>query len=513
MSRVGFVTFYPFRPHVEHSYFLSEQFKKYGNEVFFLNCPGFMGSCYTHLLKDNKNSSLECIKCRIGSHLSYTNKNSTFISNIEKKYDDIDDNFFQEIVTSSAYKISRIEDPADKNSKLIKNKIEELVPMARNAFYSTLAWIKDNKLDYVVLFNGRMDLNRAAMEACYKAGVKFLTHERTTFGNGLRVIPNNNVLSLKSRRELSIKYKDSPLTKQQSKKALSILINRFAGKTKEYRHYNLDSVNVSWPILKSKYKVLILPSSLNERMGHPEHEPLDDPRVTFERVIENLGVSYDNCVLRAHPNWSEKIGSHDGSKINSFYKKWAKDKNIHFIESTNKANTRDLIKEADFIIVNGSSAAFEANYLRTPSICVTNCFYDSAEISIMMRNKEEVKSYTISDILNYDTLSSFRKTLRFLYTTAYRFPFFVDKILCETTTSFNYRNLSEDDVSLLIHVMDTSETISNDTNFSESINEEDEIIQSQDITFSERKDGFSVRRRGIYRIIDLIRPHLKRGDL
>ena len=88
-----------------------------------------------------------------------------------------------------------------------------------DAYNSTLEFIRKNSLDSLIVFNGRIDMTRAAIEAAKIAGINFVTHERPYMGHGIQLNVNENCLGLRSRIMLNQKFDLLPLNKKQARLA------------------------------------------------------------------------------------------------------------------------------------------------------------------------------------------------------------------------------------------------------------------------------------------------------
>ena len=79
--KFGIVTFYSYRPHVEHMAFLGKQLTKAGHEVIYLECSGSFGVCNKNI---SVNSSLKrqfnCFVCKNLGLRSYSHGEVTRLS-------------------------------------------------------------------------------------------------------------------------------------------------------------------------------------------------------------------------------------------------------------------------------------------------------------------------------------------------------------------------------------------------------------------------------------------------
>ena len=522
--KIGFSTIFSYRPHVEQVFYLSQQLKKEGHEVFFLNCKGSLPTCYTQEIRPQNSKMKECIKCQIGSLYSYTKENTTFID--AKLQADLPDDVLYKLTKSSSFTLTRIEDPKDVLSDEVTSLQRKFHPTINIVYENAKKWIKENKLEFVFFFNGRMDATNALKQACADSGIKFTSVERPIFAHGLQFNFNENCLSLRAINELHSKYIDKPLTEHQAKLAASMVTSRFRREANlEWRSFNKDSINEKWPTKGSGQKILIMPSSRNEVWS--EHDWRNDwveyPKI-FDKVIEKIskeyGGDYSNCILRAHPIWSQKLGGQDGSKIVTYYEKWCKDKGVLFIGPESRTSSSNLMQQADFLILNGSSSAYESCILGVPTISTARSGYKNANISQVILCEEDLEKFNPKELKNQDKKEQMRSTLRFIYSYFVRYAIFNSDIRATEVHNFSYaKNI---DVKRLEKMMETGTLIPDDETYAENQKDEDSIIEliskkdwkGLEYSPSIKTNHLSkLRRRGLYIFVDSIRGYFKRGDL
>jgi hypothetical protein len=429
--KIGFVCFFPFRPHVENILYLSELLKKGGHETFFLDCRSGLPSCYNLEIKKSKNK-IECLKCYLGGINGYchTSQVTKLANTSSSNSRSLHGSVANSLVLSSLASIFRTEtrdELENANKSAIADKLIESVIITHDI---TANWIIENGIEALVCFNGRMDITNAAIQACKTLNLPFITYESTWFGNGLSLMPNDNCLSLNEWDKMSSNYRKTPLTLKQASYAASIISKRILKQSNlEWRQYNINSKkDFKWTSNNDKCKVLILPSSRSEFVGSTgfESEWSVDFTKGFETIINYLNIPFDNCILRAHPVWGERLNGELGNNAESYYSHWCLDKTIHFIESNSSIDTFSLINQADIILINGSSAALEAGILGKKIICISPMLYQKAGFVCHINNSSEVSK--ISDWFQINSIDIVRNTLRFIYTASKRLPQFVDTI-------------------------------------------------------------------------------------
>ncbi|AJC49576.1 capsule biosynthesis protein [Allofrancisella guangzhouensis] len=513
--KIGFTNIYSFRPHVEHLYYLSKLCKDAGHEVYFLTCDSSVDTCYPRELK--KTSKIkECSKCIIGGIRSYANQN---ITSIKTRESDLSIEVLDELTLSSSCTLTRTESEIEKDDDEVTKFRKKLYHPVGSVFESAKKWISDNNLDAVVCFNGRMELTRAVTYACEKMGVPFITHERTWFGDGLRLVPNNNCISIKQMGKIVLEYSDKFLSREQVYSAAKLIAQRFLQSNYlEWRVYNKDAHSVAWPTQTNDKKILVIPSSKNESAGNEEYETSwVDNTLALDDFIDTFNISSDQIVIRCHPNWSENIGTVTGERSLNLYKKWAEERNIYIISSEDKSSTYDLILQSDIVILNGGSSAVEAGACGKQVINLGPCAYEYSGFVTVYHSKEDMRSKGLVELSEEIVI---RKTLRYVYTRLNRFPQFTDYVKAIETTKYKYYYGAKIDV--LVSMFSTGKIQSNDTSYSDSSEFEDKVIGllkeknwERIASFNQQQSNlkpYNVRRRFVFRWVDYIRSKLPRGD-
>ena len=516
--KVGLVNIFSFRPHVEHLNYLHKLLKDGGHETFFLTCDSSVSNCYTRAIKETARLK-ECSKCMLGGIRSYPVENITSISD-EIDVPELSSKELDEITLSSSCTLNRIESDLEWNDAELVSVRNSFHKPVNTVYRSAMKWISDNQLDAVICFNGRMDITRAVIYACEQSGIPYITHERTWFGDGLTLIPNANCLSLKALREMVDEFDDRPLTEAQARLACRLIALRFLQQnTLEWRIYNENAKSIVWPINSIGRKVLVLPSSRNESSGHSEWKTgwLDNTSA-LDDFFEAFSINPKDVVIRFHPNWSENIGQVSGERPLNHYTSWAVERGIHFISSEEDANTYDLIQQADMVVMNGGSSAIEAGACGKQVICLSPSSYDSAGFVRTFVNKDDL--YRSNALINIEPDIVMRKTLRYVYLRAKRYPQYVDYVKAIETTKYEY--FDGENADKIINMFNSGVIQADDPHFAIDEREEDSIIS----LLKEKKwnllsdyhpaalklSPLLIQRRFGLRWLDSFRAKLARGD-
>jgi hypothetical protein len=371
-----------------------------------------------------------------------------------------------------------------------------------------------------------MDVTRALMEAARATSTRFVTFERTWFGDGLQLIPEESCLGLASVNRMTAEWRNIPLLREQALRAAGHIASRFLRtNTKEWRAYNISASVADWPAA-GKRRIIVLPGSRNEVLGHPDWD--DDwtsKTEAFDALIAHLGLQLDEVVLRCHPNWAEKIGTRDGRLSEIHFTDWARRRGIVAIPASDSASTLALIEQCDAVVVGGSSAGLDAGILGKQVIAVSPSIYEKAGF--------EDRVYTAADLAKlklHANLSAaqrdaearrlMRQTLRFAYTMVYRIPQYVNYVRSVTTTRYEY--VQGADPQRLISLFATGMLQPDDSRSAADSLEENEVVDLiaarewrrilEDCDRPRDAAVFHIRRRPLFRPLDHVRKLLPHGD-
>lgn len=517
---VGFINIYPYRPHAHHAKFLELQAKALGWKTFALNCDASASSCYIREYKGTGRS--ECLKCMAGGLRSFSFDHT----DSSRKYWSAETAADQEsFVLSSAYTLTRIESFEQRQSKPVRDVIEKLAPEAGKFFVAVQRWIKDRALDALIVFNGRMDLNRAAIEACASVGVPYITHERPLFGHGLILNANANCSSLQGIHRINRLFRDRPLSEDQANVASKLAAQRLVGGNPlEWKRYNTSAVSAStWPLVSSGPKVLVCPSSKNELLGHPDWETAwADNTDALDLAVERGWFGYGDMLVRFHPSWAVSFGRVSAERCERHYRDWCTSRGVVFIESASKINTQDLIRHCDVVILNGSNTLFEAGALGKPVICLGSAPYTHSGVSEDVTTLQGFDDLDFEAVLERDPRELIRKTLRYYYSKAAREPLYTDYIRSESVT--HCRFFEGANPELLQMLIGGAEIICDDDSFGDSTSFEDshieiikrghinDLVRLAEFDWRSRKSAeLEVSRRHLFRVVDGLRNLTPKG--
>jgi hypothetical protein len=399
--------------------------------------------------------------------------------------------------------------------------VEQLAGPVETAYANAVRWIERRGLEAVVLFNGRMDVLAGMVAACEDLGVPYISIERPWLAHGIYMIPNGNVIALRDMDIMCTAFRDRPLLEHQAGHAGAIAVQNFLGRNRLlWRVYNTEPDRASWPLCHPGERVLVLPSSRNETEGHPDWEcPWGEFTAAFDHLFERLGIVPGQCVLRCHPNWSEKIGTFTGRRSEEHYTNWCRRRGIYLIPAVSKDSTYDLIAAADLVVVNGSSTGIEAALRGKRVILVGHSPYQQAGLSSTITTPTEMAAFSLPAEHSPQTVVI--RALRFLYCAASRFPQYVAFVRAISNTRCEY--FSGADPERVIKMIRTGTVQPDDPEVAEDDHHERGVAerllggdwQSLLPSVAEPPPGvvLEIRRRPGLRWIDDLRDLMPRGDI
>ncbi len=512
---IGFAPIYPYRGSIQNMVFISRLLQKDGHNIHWLKCGGEINSCYNLLVKSNP-KIVECLKCIMGGISSFDVNN---VFKINKHTDNfLDDESLNEIVASTAYSLHRIEREEEcSDEQVLKTKVG-LYASANVVYQNAVKWIEDNELDLVFIYNGRLDMPRAVLAACKAAGVTFITVEAAYPGVALEL--NDDCRSTKSLYKITDDFIDKPLTEYQASFAGKIAAQMLSKKNLIWRLYNTNAIKSNWPIENYHHKILIAPSSSHEFIGLKDWTPAWGHMTDgIEAVLEKSGLSYSDCVLRCHPNWSENIGSsQDGMRAEKFYIEWASKHGVKVIPSSSNISTNELTRQSDIVIVQYGTVGIEAALMGKRVIGLWPSFYSRADFSTQVHSLKDLDKLNSLPAIN--PIEVRRKVLRFLYIYHKRFCQFTEYIRPENV--FENRYYEGASINRLISSIESNFLEPDDDTYSNTVEAEDRILNLiSKFDFSTLMEwqepsplGEEIRidRRLTYRWLDHVRNKMQSGD-
>ena len=517
---------FAWRPHAEHLHFLADLAKVAGHSISFLSCDGAFRSCYNIEAGKSSRKASECAKCTLGGVRSYASSGVTSARTL-RGGPKVDSQLAHEWASSSASTLGRHESDQDFLSTEMIETTSRLAVGVDRAFGAAVQWIERESLGCVVVFNGRMDITRAIVEAAKYCRVPYFSYERTWFGDGIQILPNENCLGLKAVTELVRVWAQRPLLKDQAFESAALVASRFLRtNSNEWRAYNKHAVGRQWPTSGDR-KVLFVPGSRNEVWSHPDWSSGWKQRTDgFDFVIEELGLGNNEMVLRCHPNWATSIHGKGGEKAEIYYGDWAKSRGVHLIPSNDPTSTLSLIEQSDAVVVSGGSAAFEAGLLGRQVIALGPSVYQGAGFEssfygpLATGTPRNLQLETGKDL----EASRQRSALRFGYSMNHRASQFVPFVRCVSPVEYEYRPGA--DPAQLDRLVRTEKLEADDNTSAANDGHEREVLDlvnarewdqivgwTEASKNAEKAPTTRIERRPLVRPLDSVRHRLPKGDI
>ncbi len=517
--RFGLATLFAFRPHVQHMAYLMSLLKSAGHDVCGFTCDAAVDHCYSRDLRA-RTKVRECPACILGGIRSFPVPDIWPIDPHQRET--LDSDRLRALTVSSVATVMRTEAAEDLKLPGFVAAQRALEAPVETVYSNAKKWIQKKRLDAVLVFNGRMDLTAALCAACEDLQIPFVSVERSWLGHGLQLRPNQNCLGLREINRLSVGFRDLPLNAEQARYAGRVAADRFLQRNfLEWRLYNSGATYSSWPTATARgARVLILPSSRNEFEGHGDFAcGWHEFTAAVDAVLAHLDLAAQGCVVRCHPNWSERIGRNTGWRSEKHWTDWAVNRGVTVVPSSEKVSTYGLIGEADYVIVSTSSSGVEAGLRGRKVICVGHSFYEAGGFSIQVHGPDELHS--LAELSAHDPELTSRRALRFLHTHGRRFAQFSKFVRATTTVHYEYYEGAEPE--RLIRMCQSGVLEPDDPDYGETSEVETEVVEKliacdwewlgqwQDIAPSTQR--LDVSRRAGLRWVDAVRDRFARGDL
>jgi hypothetical protein len=516
--KFGVASIFSFRPHVEHMAYLAVLLEQAGHEIHGFTCDAALSHCYSRDLRGRPRVT-HCAGCMIGGIRSFALPRIWSVK--PRLRASLDESRLARLTVSSIATRFRTESAAELAIPELRAAQQQLYGSMEVVYGNAKRWIEARGLEAVLLFNGRMDMTAALAAACEDCGIPYVSVERSWFGHGLLLNPDQNCLGLREIKRLSRQFRDTPLLPDQARYAGRIAADRFRQRnTLEWRLYNVNAQSGAWPGPSGATRVAILPSSKNEVEGHPDyHSHWSDHTEAMGLLLSRLKLDPRWCVLRCHPNWSEHVGLNTGWRSERLYTDWGQKLGMTVISSAQRVNTYALIEQADLVIVNASSTGVEAGLRGKPVVGIGHAPYEDAGFSVHIQ--DDSSWGLLEELKQHDPERTIRRTLRYLYTYGRRFTQFEDYVRAQTTLRYEY--LCGADASRLVRMCQNRQLAADDPASGTDDESETAIVRLvaqgdwEELGKWEQapigSPRLQVRRRFGLRWVDHVRSMLPRGDL
>lgn len=374
-NHVGIVQIYPWRPHGAQRDYLLRLARIAGYETSELVCGGSLQRCYDKQYQTLGWGGIDhCVKCRLGRRKQ---QGPTRNFSLDWSTSNRPVPGEQEAIVSSVAAIIRAELPAD---IIEQGNDSGILHSYRVGYHSAIRWIREFRVDLILLFNGRIDILRGVVDAAKAEGIDFASYERSWFGDGIMLIPNDNCLGLSHIHDIGRTSTTMNLTATESAKAEEIIrrrVDRLG--SNEWRDFQINEQNNETGIDGKSLgptDVLVLPSSMYEIWGHPDWRTgWRDNFEALDWLQVKLGIPWTRWVIRGHPIWAQRVGKNRGFFADQHYADFCAARGIRYIPASSSASTPQLISAAELVVVNGGSSVIDAIWRGKPVISLSESVY------------------------------------------------------------------------------------------------------------------------------------------
>jgi hypothetical protein len=259
-------------------------------------------------------------------------------------------------------------------------------------------FLKKNRIDSAVVFNGRQSITRVALELFQQRGIRVLTTERPEYERGhLNVKPNAHCMSLAPFKALWSTWAQVPLTRASLQATLKWLVQRRYGANLAWIPYNTSwvrnsSLRARLNLSRDKHLLALFTSSMDELAADPERQGPYDSQIEWVReVVDWVRNRTDvEMVIKVHPNLGGN--SYIGKAVDELrtYEemKLTLPRNVRMVMPEDSINAYQLTDEADIGLTFGSTIGLEMAMLGKPVILASRALYEYGSQILTVRAKE-----------------------------------------------------------------------------------------------------------------------------
>lgn len=476
--RVAIVNTFSYRPHLEHMIWLGKSYESMGYEVDYFGCSGGKDVvCNTKLYRSKVPSQINCLICKqLGLEAFGVKVNFLDASQDLGPHKDL------MVGLSTLYTNERSETPCEIVEIEQDSRLELLLRAGKSIGNSFAKVLATTCYDLVLGFNGRMDLMRAIRLAAQDNNVPFVSVERPWFGNGLLCVVNSGPLDFSIVKEPWSRLKVNALSQGCAKEAIQPLVRRkLKINNAEFRVYgeghSADSIPSQWS--KQRRKILFLPSSRMEALSEIDQENVDwnHPLDALERLIIDGIFNKDEVLVRFHPVWSQEfMGKAPQKRAINYYTQRCVSLGVNIVKSDSNISTDALMIKANVVVLNGSSAFWEAGVMGKPIISLAKAWYDPFGLSLDLHTENDLLKVA-EFIKGYDEKLFARYFLRALYLFQFNFTQFSNSILHNSSYDVRFGEIDQEDLSTFHKFIFSSVEYFEDVSILPgSVGEEDEVI-------------------------------------
>ena len=163
---------------------------------------------------------------------------------------------------------------------------------------------------------------------------------------------------------------------------------------------------------------------------HKDWAPhFSDEYALIEEIAKHLGIKFSQVTVRAHPQWKRY-----GLDLDKFHRRQCLKFGFEFISAFENIDTSAVIQNASFVVVNGSSTAFEAGYSGKTVINISPTFYDNAEFCYHLMDVNDIRT-----IKQLNHVKVVKRSLQTWYNLNFQRMSLTDNIIPQSGYDYRYK--------------------------------------------------------------------------
>lgn len=391
-----------------------------GAKVDYLRCDGLLPECDLHWdSKENAPRPFDlCQRCQaaakstmhsigaayrwLGDFVSTSETEAAFSWAQEMRVDNLRNATFEELplgqwVQSSVISYFR-QYPPDLNNWHVVSVYRGFLYSAAIVAIGLRNYLKKNKVDAAILFNGRQSITRVALELFRQSGIRVLTHERPEYSRGhINVRPNTHCMNLNPFGELWKEWAEIALDRPALEATHKWLLERKTGVNLAWLPFNSGgepetSFRAKMGFRADKQLWVLFTSSTDETAGDPVMKgPFESQYEFVCGVVQWAAERSDvQLIVKVHPNLGGN--SYIGKAVNELrlYEelKPTLPDNVRIALPEDLMNAYLLAEEADIGLAFGSLIGLEMAMLGKPVLLAARSLYENCSTILKVRSKE-----------------------------------------------------------------------------------------------------------------------------
>lgn len=282
------------------------------------------------------------------------------------------------------------------NTEREQKVLQELAENAIQVYLGLQKFIQNNKIDKIILFNGRWDYYRAAMSASLKSNIKIEVFEHFRTGGYYQIFGNNLPHNIENYNKLVEDHWENEEDIQlKSKIAGDFYAEKRSGISTYDKVYTKNQQSKMLPdnldVTKSTYVLFNSSDDEFAAIGKEWSIPLFKDQLEgilflIEYFKNNINIQ---LVIRVHPN----LKGLNRDYLEPIYKLKNKYNNIFIVKPEDSVDTYELIRISEKVITFGSTTTLEANMLDKPVILLGNAFFSRNNVAYMPSSRDEIINF------------------------------------------------------------------------------------------------------------------------